>query len=142
MWQVEVIEDSIDGYLPVAWLQKHNPDVNWKTGQVQWRSPYCVENCLPIQGNALLVDEAQLIREGQDCTDAFIAPIEWRMVDRLEVLKVLPVEYHKWASILGREQTNKLLSHSGYDHRIKLVEGAELSWGPLYGMLEQELRGL
>ena len=137
-----MIEDYIDGYLPVAWLQKHNPDVNWKTRQVKWRSPYCVENCLPKQVNALLVDKAQLVREVQDCTDALVATIKWRTEDRLEVLKVLPIEYHKWASIFSREQTNKLLSHSGYDHRIKLVEGAEAPWGPLYGMSEQELRGL
>ena len=31
VWEVGVIEYSIDGYLPVAWLQRHNPDVNWKT---------------------------------------------------------------------------------------------------------------
>ena len=57
-----MIEDYIDGYLPVAWLQKDNPDINWKTGQVKWHSPYCVENCLPKQVSALLVDEAQLIK--------------------------------------------------------------------------------
>ena len=97
VWEVGVIADSIDGYLPVAWLQKHHPEVNWKTGQVKWRSFYFVENCLPKQVNALLVDEAQLVKEVQDCTDAFVATIEWRTEDGLEVLKVLPVEYHKWA---------------------------------------------
>ena len=66
VWEVGVIKDSIDGYLPVAWLQKHNPDVNWKTGRVKWRSAYCVENCLPKKVNALLVDEAQLVKEVQD----------------------------------------------------------------------------
>ena len=64
------------------------------------------------------------------------------MEDRLEVLQVSPIEYHKWASIFSREETNKLPSHSGYDHRIKLVEGAEAPCAPLYGMSEQELRGL
>ena len=135
-----MIEDSIDGYLTVAWLQKHNPDVNWKTVQVKWRSPYCVENCLPKQVNALLVDEAQLVKEVQDWTDAFVATIEWRTEDRVEVLKVLPVEYYKWASILSREQANKLPSHSSYNLSIKLVEGAEALWGPLYEMSEQELQ--
>ena len=28
VWEVGVIQDSIDVYLPVAWLQKHNPDIN------------------------------------------------------------------------------------------------------------------
>ena len=71
-----MIEDSIDGYLPGACLQKHNPDFNWKTGQVKWRSPYCVENCLPKQINAFLVEEAQLGPEVPDCTNAFVATIE------------------------------------------------------------------
>ena len=137
-----MIEDSIDGYLPVAWLQKHNADANWKTGQVKWQCPYCVENCLPNEVNALLVDKAQLVKEVQDCTNAFVATIEWRTQDGLEVLKVVPVENHKWASIFSREQTNKLHSHQGFDNCIKLVDGAQAPWGPLYGILEQELRGL
>ena len=49
--ELEGIEHSIHGYLPVAWLQKHYLDLNWKTGQVKWRSPYYVENCLPKQVN-------------------------------------------------------------------------------------------
>ena len=142
MWEVGVIEDSIDGYLPVAWLQKYNPDVNCRTGQVKWRSPYCVENCLPKQVNVMLVDIVQLVKEVQDCTDAFITTIEWRTEEGLEVLKVLPTQYYKWAGIFSREQTNKLPEHTKYDHKIKLVKGTEAPWGPLYGMTEQELRGL
>ena len=90
-----MIEDSIDGYLPVAWLQKHNPNDNWETGLVKWRSPYCVKNCLPKQVNVLLVDEAQIVKEVHDCTNTFVATIEWSTEDGLEVLKVLPVEYDK-----------------------------------------------
>ena len=88
------------------------------------------------------MDEAQLVKEVKDCTDACVATIEWRTQDGLEVFRVLPFEYQKGASIFSREQTNKLPSHSGYDQRIKLVEGAEAPWGPLYGMSEQELWGL
>ena len=76
MWEFGVIEDSIDGYLPVAWLQKQNPDVNWKTGQVKWRCPYCVENCLPKQVNASIVDETQLVKEVQKYSDGFATAIE------------------------------------------------------------------
>ena len=45
-------------------------------GQVKWRSPYCVENCLHKQVSALLVDEAQLIREVQEDTNAFVVTLE------------------------------------------------------------------
>ena len=53
VWEVGLIEDSIDRYLPVALLRKHNPDVNWETRQVKWRSPYCIKNCLPKQVHAI-----------------------------------------------------------------------------------------
>ena len=61
------------------------------------------------------------------------------MEDELEVPKVLPVGYHKWVSIFSQKQTNKLPSHSSYVYCIKLVEGAEAPWGPLYGLAEQAL---
>ena len=139
VWEVGVIEDSVDGYLPVAWLQKHNPDVNWESGQVKWRSPYCIQNCLPKQVNAILVDAAQLIKEVSEDTDVFVATLEWRTEDGLEVLKILPDQYHKWANMFRREQTTRLPEHTKYDYRIKLIEGVEALWGPLYGMSEQEL---
>ena len=87
----------------------------------------------------MLVNKVQLITEVQDCTDALMATIECRTEEGLEGLKVLPTQYHKWAGIFSREQTNKLPKHTKYDHKIKLVEGAEALWGPLYGMTEQEL---
>ena len=137
-----MIENSVDGYLPVAWLQKHNLDVNWESGQGKWRSPYCIQNCLPKQVNAILVDAAQLIMEVSEDTDVFVAILEWRIKDGLEVLKILPDQYHKWANIFSQEQTMRLPEHTKYDHRIKLIEGAEAPWGPLYGMSEYELREL
>ena len=57
-------------------------------------------------------------------------------------MKILPDQYHKWANIFSQEQTTRLPQHTKYDHRIKLIEGGEAPWGPLYGMSEQELRGL
>ena len=54
--------------------------------------------------SVVLVDKAQLIKEVQDCTDAFIATIEWRTEEGLEVLKVLPTQYHKWAGIFSRNK--------------------------------------
>ena len=84
-----------------------------------------MENCLPKQVDVSLVDKAQRVKDVQDCTDTSGATIECRTEDRLEVLKVLPIEYHKWASIFSREQTKELPNHCDNDHRIKSVKGAE-----------------
>ena len=50
----------------------------------------------------MLVNKVQLIKEVQDCTDAFIATIKCRTEAGLEVLKILPTQYHKLAVIFSR----------------------------------------
>jgi hypothetical protein len=47
-WEVAQIEKDIAGYLPMSWLYLHNPDVEWDTGIIRWRSPYCKKHCLPM----------------------------------------------------------------------------------------------
>ena len=47
-WEISGLEDGIDGYLPISWLQLHNPDVQWDTGKMTWRSDYCKKHCLPM----------------------------------------------------------------------------------------------
>jgi len=44
--------------------------------------------------------------------------------------------------LFSREQSNTLLAHSIFNYSIKLVSGAEASFGPLYPFLEQELKAL
>ena len=53
------------------------------------------------QVHAILVDAAQVIKEVLEDTDVFVATLEWRTEDGLEVLKILPYQYHKWANIFS-----------------------------------------
>jgi hypothetical protein len=47
-WEIGKLEKGISGYLPVAWLTKHNPEIDWETGVLKWRSQYCKHHCLPV----------------------------------------------------------------------------------------------
>jgi hypothetical protein len=47
-WQIGKLKRGISGYLPVEWLTKHNPEINWQTGVLRWRSQYCKNHCLPV----------------------------------------------------------------------------------------------
>jgi hypothetical protein len=38
-WEIGKLEKGISGYLPVEWLTKHNPEIDWETGVLKWRSP-------------------------------------------------------------------------------------------------------
>jgi len=63
VWEVGQIEDSVDGYLPVTWLSKHNPNIDWEKCILQWHSKYCREHCLPKEYEFELVDSYQLQQE-------------------------------------------------------------------------------
>lgn len=55
-------------------------------------------------------------------------------------LEKLPQEYREFSSLFYKELTDKLPPHrSGCDHEIRIEPGKELLWGPLYGMLRDEL---
>ena len=45
-WEISRQEDSIYEYLPISWLQLHNPDVQQNTGKMTWWSEYCKKHCL------------------------------------------------------------------------------------------------
>jgi hypothetical protein len=47
-WEIGKLERGISGYLPVEWLTKHNPEIDWQSGVLRWRSQYCKDHCLPV----------------------------------------------------------------------------------------------
>ena len=63
VWEVGMIEFQIDGYLPVSWLQKHNPSINWETGTMKWRSAHCRIKCIRRHISAALITEVQMEKE-------------------------------------------------------------------------------
>ena len=88
------------------------------------------------------MDVAQPINDILNDTDVFVATLEWRNEDRLEVLKILPNQYHKWTNIFSREQITRLPEHTKHDHKIQVTKVAEAPCGPLYGVPKQELEEL
>jgi hypothetical protein len=36
--EVATLEDGVSGYLPISWLAKHNPDIDWEKRIIRWRS--------------------------------------------------------------------------------------------------------
>ena len=64
--EISRLEDSIDGYLPISWLQLHNPDVQWDTGKMTWRSDYCKKHCLPMTVRDAAKGCIQIIHERKE----------------------------------------------------------------------------
>jgi len=50
------------GYMPMSWLTKHNPDIDWTLGTIKWRSTYCRKHCLPSTIKIEWMTEEQMLR--------------------------------------------------------------------------------
>jgi hypothetical protein len=47
-WEIGKLKEGISRYVPVEWLTKHNPEIDWETGVLKWRSQYGKHHCLPV----------------------------------------------------------------------------------------------
>ena len=145
-WEVGPLEEGVDGYLPVGWLELHNPDIDWASGKLRWRSEHCKKHCLPIdlkQQVKLILD---LLQEAKvwDYPDeeTRIAAAAWHDEEGGNVAELLPERYREWADVFSEEKIHKLPEHSQFDHEIRIIPGAKPPFGPLYQLSEFELQEL
>jgi hypothetical protein len=64
-WEIGKLERGISGYLPVEWLTKRNPEINWQTGVLRWRSQYCKDHCLPVSMRDAIRNFVRMLRESK-----------------------------------------------------------------------------
>jgi len=131
----------LDGYLPVAWLKGHNPDINWERGCLKWRSDYCKTHCLQSNSRIEFITCEELL--AADPNNMFVCGMRfWTGEDREDIsLKLLP-ESQDYADIFSEENINVLPKHTQYDHRINLVPGSDLPKNHIYALTVWELQVL
>jgi hypothetical protein len=61
--EVGPLEKGIIRYQPVSWIQKHNPDINWHTHHIQWRSDYCKKYCNPTAEEVEAIEDWEMLAE-------------------------------------------------------------------------------
>jgi hypothetical protein len=123
----------------MSWLYLHNPDIEWDTGIIRWRSPYCKKHCLPMTSPKEVMDYVQGILEG--CQHTSVSAM-WHDDEGNDITASLPEVYWPWASVFSEEEIGKLPEHSKYDHEINLLPGATAPFGPIYPLSERELEAL
>jgi hypothetical protein len=159
-WEIGKLEKGISGYLPVEWLTKHNPEIDWETGVLKWRSQYCKSHCLPVSMRDAVRNFVRMLRESKvwetngnsdkvepsgkvgPSGKAAASAVKWHDEDGGDIAERLPERYRKWASVFSEEEINRLPDHTEYDHKIQLVDGAQPPFGPIYPLSEKELQAL
>lgn len=139
-----------DVILGLPWLRKHNPVIDWKNNKLSLRC--CSRGTLqldPAQLTKQLADEKEInnisstkTRQDRavDRTDTTSPPGQQVTVKEKSATPAIPDVYKQYARMFEEELTAKALpKHKPWDHEIKLQEGKQPTFGPLYQLSEKEL---
>jgi len=106
--------------LGMPWLAAHNPEIDWKKGEVKMtcRSPICGRR--KQEGGE---EEARKIEKDED----------------EEILRrLVPRKFWKWRKIFGKRESERMPVQKTWDHAIELKEGFIPKKGKVYLLSREE----
>uniref|UniRef100_A0A3B3R1X0 ribonuclease H n=1 Tax=Paramormyrops kingsleyae TaxID=1676925 RepID=A0A3B3R1X0_9TELE len=101
--------------LGLPWLRKHNPHLNWRTGEIIAWSARCLHECLSLPCKATGIESPEP-----------------------ENLESIPEVYQGFRDVFSKEKAFGLPPHRDCDCSINLLDGATLPHGRLYPVSLQE----
>ena len=151
--------------LGMPWLERHNPEIDWKTGEV--KITRCPEECerqwRPVQGKSgwekqkeeEAREEKEERREKQEkkknkkkgkAVEVRRVAEEWEIWDEeeeaakseAEVKKLVPKKFHKWIKVFGKKQSERMPTRKLWDHAIDVREGFMPRKGKVYPLSREE----
>ena len=134
-------EGKIDGYLPMSWLETHNPDINWELGTMTWRSEFCKQSCLIGNRRLVFITEEELLAEDNSAIHR-LGMAQFTGEDGEDIAPRILPEYQDYSDIFSQQNIEALPQHSKYDHKIELQPGTTPPFGPIYPLSEKELKAL
>jgi len=132
--------------LGMPWLQAHNPEINWKTGEVKMtRYP-------PLCGRHLAVKEdieqrKKMGKRIRNIEKADRDEQEWTIeenfdkeikLDREKVKEMVSQKFHKWLKVFGKVELKRMPMRKPWDHAINLKEDFVPKKGRTYLMSREE----
>jgi len=151
--------------LGMPWLAHHNPEIDWRTGEVKMTR--CPEECgkqwRPVQGKLgwekqkeeKAKEEAGKKREEKEkmkrqkkekTMEVKKVAEEWEIWDEeekaakseVEAKKMVPEKYHQWIKVFGKKQSERMLMRKLWDHAIDVKEEFVLRKGKVYPLSREE----
>jgi transposase InsO family protein len=159
------------GHYPMVlgkpWLGTHNPEIDWKHGEVKFTSTYCAEHCLPtnihVEGFRTTGEIPEVAYHTKDGPlVAMINAAQWKeeleedapvwalyvnaTTDNLtseEEAKLVPERYHDFLDRFQKKAATALPPHRpGIDCKIDLLPGTSPPHAKIYPLSESELKEL
>jgi len=106
--------------LGMPWLAAHNPEINWKKGEVK------MTRCPPICGKRKQEEKKKEVKKIEENEDE-------------ETLKKLvPKRFWKWKKVFGKRESERMPVRKAWDHAIELKEGFTPRKGKVYSLSREE----
>jgi len=151
--------------LGMLWLERHNPEIDWKTGEVKMTR--CPEECgrqwRPVQGKLgwekqkeeeekkeagkrREEKEKRKIRKKGKMMKVKKVAEEWEIWDgeeevaksEVEAKKLVPEKFHRWIKVFRKKQSERMPTRKLWDHAIDVKEGFMLRKGKVYPLSREE----
>jgi hypothetical protein len=136
--------------LGLPWLQKYNPEINWKEGTLHWRT-MTVEEVLD-EGEHLnrptnALDKVLLeylgmgnkiwINSKENLATKLAVEANQKKPD-LTPEQLPPPEYHEYLDIFDEDKANRFPDTRPWDHKIKMKSGFEPKSFKMYNLTPEE----
>ena len=148
--------------LGMPWLERHNPEINWKTGEVKMTR--CPEECgrqwRPVQGKSGWEkqkeeerrEEAGKKKEEKEKKKTrkkgkmMEVAEKWEIWGKeeeaakseAEARKLVPEKFHEWIKVFGKKQSERMPTRKLWDHAIDVKEGFVPKKGKVYPLSREE----
>ena len=106
--------------LGMPWLVAHNPEINWKKGEVK------MTHCPPICGKRKQGGEEKKVRKVEKNEDEEV------------VKRLVPQKFWKWKKVFGKRESERMPVRKVWDHAIELKEGFTPRKGKVYSLSREE----
>jgi len=134
---------KIEVILRMSWLQAHNLEINWETGEVKMMRcpPLCGRN-EKLKGEkrikrVAMLEEEKIVRWVVDDKE------DWRRekeveADHRKIEEMVPKKFLRWKKVFGKVESERMPTRKIWDHTIDLKETFKPQKGRIYPLSKNE----
>ena len=128
--------------LGMPWLQVHNPEINWETGEVKMTR--CPPLCSRTKSKGVergkrvaTLEEEKIVRWTVDEKE------DWGREEEIEedhrkIEELVPRKFLKWRKVFGKVESERMPTRKAWDHAINLKETFKPQKGRIYPLSKNE----
>jgi len=122
--------------LGMPWLQTHNPEINWETGEVKMTR--CPSLCGRTRPRGVKEGKRVATLEEEKIVRWAIGDKEdWGREEEIEedhrkIEELVPKKFLKWRKVFGKVESERMLTRKVWDHAIDLKETFKPQKGRIY----------